>query len=205
MVLLLIMVAAIKVLLFFLAVNHIQKNDMEHGIQLNKKIIISVSVSFIITTFALYLKFAFTLYFLFYCILMTILVTESIIDLQTKNVYRWMNNVGIGLIFVFTLQNSDDIAKILTRLVIYILFVIVLVKLNLYGNGDGYVFVMTALFLGMINQNLIEVGILNIVITILLHCLIYIKNISFKKKLMKKTYPFVPSIALATFLMIVIL
>lgn len=201
-----ILISVLEMVLFIGTIKYIQRKDKQNRIILSKKKIYIVTAIIIGFTYALFIKYGPDRYFFTYSILGIMLIIESYIDLQTKDVYRFINHIGIGvgLLLLVTSGNIFDVTRVLIQLGIYSLFIVLQLKLKMYGTGDGYVFIMTAIFLSIRNPMIIETGIIHMLISTILHELINIKY-KITKSSKKEKYPFVPSIGLSTFLMIMIL
>lgn len=194
----------LEFLLLQLAFHFIQKIDKNHGFNVGDREKAYSLLVFIASSIIIMIKYRDKTDYYALSILMSYLVIVSIIDSQTKLVYRFINYIMmiIGSIYIITMNES---ALYFIYLIMFGLFVFFLVKIRGFGAGDGYFFFITGMFL--INKSKIiplMLPMLNIIISSLIFIFIYRNKFDWKTRKMKEMIAFTPSISISTFILLLI-
>lgn len=198
----------IGIIAFLGAIAFINKNDNESKIDVNKKgkIILIITLS----TTLIYIKYRASVEFYVYYYLTIYLIIVGYIDYKTKNVYsifNWLTIViGIGFL-IYQKSIGIDISFTVLCVIIYIIFAKFIGYFNMFGDGDTDIFIAISIFVSSVNLNTFPLVILllNMILSNLVLIIFNIKLLDVRKMKFKEQLAFAPSIALSTFILILIL
>lgn len=198
----------IGIIAFLGAIAFINKNDNESKIDVNKKgkIILIITLS----TTLIYIKYRASVEFYVYYYLTIYLIIVGYIDYKTKNVYsifNWLTIViGIGFL-IYQKSIGIDISFNVLCVIIYIIFAKFIGYFNMFGDGDTDIFIAISIFVSSVNLNIFPLVILllNMILSNLVLIIFNIKLLDVRKMKFKEQLAFAPSIALSTFILILIL
>lgn len=198
----------IGIIAFLGAVSFINKNDKENRIDVNKKGIISLIIT--LSTTLIYIKYKTNVEFYVYFYLSIYLIIVGYIDYKTKNVYSIFNwlTIIIGIWFlIYQKSIGIDISFTIVCVIIYIIFAKLIGYFNMFGDGDTDIFIATSIFVSSISLNTFPLVILllNMILSNLVLIMFNIKLLDVRKMKFKEQIAFAPSIALSTFILILLL
>lgn len=198
----------IGIIVFLGAVSFINKNDKENRIDVNKKGIIALIIT--LSTTLIYIKYKANVEFYVYFYLSIYLIIVGYIDYKTKNVYSIFNwlTIMIGIWFlIYQKSIGIDISFIIVCVIIYIIFAKLIGYFNMFGDGDTDIFIATSIFVSSISLNTFPLVILllNMILSNLVLIMFNIKLLDVRKMKFKEQIAFAPSIALSTFILILLL
>lgn len=198
----------IGIIVFLGAVSFINKNDKENRIDVNKKGIIALIITF--STTLIYIKYKANVEFYVYFYLSIYLIIVGYIDYKTKNVYSIFNwlTIIIGIWFlIYQKSIGIDISFTIVCVIIYIIFAKLIGYFNMFGDGDTDIFIATSIFVSSISLNTFPLVILllNMILSNLVLIMFNIKLLDVRKMKFKEQIAFAPSIALSTFILILLL
>ena len=190
----------IGIIVFLGAVSFINKNDKENIIAL----IITLSTTLI------YIKYKANVEFYVYFYLSIYLIIVGYIDYKTKNVYSIFNwlTIMIGIWFlIYQKSIGIDISFTIVCVIIYMIFAKLIGYFNMFGDGDTDIFIATSIFVSSISLNTFPLVILllNMILSNLVLIMFNIKLLDVRKMKFKEQIAFAPSIALSTFILILLL
>lgn len=186
----------IGIIAFLGAVSFINKNDKENRIDVNKKGVIALIIA--LSTTLIYIKYRATVEFYVYFYLSIYLIIVGYIDYKTKNVYSIFNwlTIIIGIWFlIYQKSIGIDISFTIVCVIIYIIFAKLIGYFNMFGDGDTDIFIATSIFVSSINM----------ILSNLVLIMFNIKLLDVRKMKFKEQIAFAPSIALSTFILILLL
>ena len=200
-------------LLMCMSIAFIQKYDKEHGITFRKKEKVCSLIILFILFNILQVKYSNTLFFYFSGYITCYLFICSLIDYQVKKVYDFYHYITIvvGIMYRFLIGSwvDIDIINIIINYFVQIAFfaivIILFSKLGAFGSGDG--FLLSALLPFLIRPDIMES--IEILCTLILlangiFVISNFKHLNIRKLKMKDSLPFVPSLAVSTFLILII-
>lgn len=198
----------IGIIVFLGAVSFINKNDKENRIDVNKKGIIALIIT--LSTTLIYIKYKANVEFYVYFYLSIYLIIVGYIDYKTKNVYSIFNwlTIIIGIWFlIYQKSIGIDISFTIVCVIIYIIFAKLIGYFNMFGDGDTDIFIATSIFVSSISLNTFPLVILllNMILSNLVLIIFNIKLLDVRKMKFKEQIAFAPSIALSTFILILLL
>ncbi|WP_302640428.1 hypothetical protein [uncultured Clostridium sp.] len=198
----------IGIIVFLGAVSFINKNDKENRIDVNKKGIIALIIT--LSTTLIYIKYKANVEFYVYFYLSIYLIIVGYIDYKTKNVYSIFNwlTIMIGIWFlIYQKSIGIDISFTIVCVIIYIIFAKLIGYFNMFGDGDTDIFIATSIFVSSISLNTFPLVILllNMILSNLVLIMFNIKLLDVRKMKFKEQIAFAPSIALSTFILILLL
>ncbi len=198
----------IGIIVFLGAVSFINKNDKENRIDVNKKGIIALIIT--LSTTLIYIKYKANVEFYVYFYLSIYLIIVGYIDYKTKNVYSIFNwlTIMIGIWFlIYQKSIGIDISFTIVCVIIYIIFAKLIGYFNMFGDGDTDIFIATSIFVSSISLNTFPLVILllNMILSNLVLIIFNIKLLDVRKMKFKEQIAFAPSIALSTFILILLL
>lgn len=198
----------IGIIVFLGAVSFINKNDKENRIDVNKKGIIALIIT--LSTTLIYIKYKANVEFYVYFYLSIYLIIVGYIDYKTKNVYSIFNwlTIIIGIWFlIYQKSIGIDISFTIVCVIIYIIFAKLIGYFNMFGDGDTDIFIATSIFVSSISLNTFPLVILllNMILSNLVLIMFNIKLLDVRKMKFKEQIAFAPSIALSTFILILLL
>ena len=193
---------------FIGAIAFINKNDKENRIDVNKKGIIALIIT--LSTTLIYIKYKANVEFYVYFYLSIYLIIVGYIDYKTKNVYSIFNwlTIIIGIWFlIYQKSIGIDISFTIVCVIIYIIFAKLIGYFNMFGDGDTDIFIATSIFVSSISLNTFPLVILllNMILSNLVLIMFNIKLLDVRKMKFKEQIAFAPSIALSTFILILLL
>ncbi|MCM1990847.1 prepilin peptidase [Oceanirhabdus seepicola] len=152
----------------------------------------------------LYIKFGFTLIFVKYAVIGSILIVLALIDYNTQYVYSIVSwsSIIVSVIFVFIqFLNKEDVSSYIIAALIGVivfgginLFSKIIFKKQGLGGGDVEVILCMALTLGL------SKFILSFFLSVTIGAILSIIALGFKKIKRGEYVPFVPFLALGTFI-----
>lgn len=198
----------IGIIVFLGSVSFINKNDKENRIDVNKKGIIALIIT--LSTTLIYIKYKANVEFYVYFYLSIYLIIVGYIDYKTKNVYSIFNwlTIMIGIWFlIYQKSIGIDISFTIVCVIIYIIFAKLIGYFNMFGDGDTDIFIATSIFVSSISLNTFPLVILllNMILSNLVLIMFNIKLLDVRKMKFKEQIAFAPSIALSTFILILLL
>ncbi len=198
----------IGIIVFLGAVSFINKNDKENRIDVNKKGIIALIIT--LSTTLIYIKYKANVEFYVYFYLSIYLIIVGYIDYKTKNVYSIFNwlTIMIGIWFlIYQKSIGIDISFTIVCVIIYMIFAKLIGYFNMFGDGDTDIFIATSIFVSSISLNTFPLVILllNMILSNLVLIMFNIKLLDVRKMKFKEQIAFAPSIALSTFILILLL
>ena len=198
----------IGIIVFLGAVSFINKNDKENRIDVIKKGIIALIIT--LSTTLIYIKYKANVEFYVYFYLSIYLIIVGYIDYKTKNVYSIFNwlTIMIGIWFlIYQKSIGIDISFTIVCVIIYIIFAKLIGYFNMFGDGDTDIFIATSIFVSSISLNTFPLVILllNMILSNLVLIMFNIKLLDVRKMKFKEQIAFAPSIALSTFILILLL
>ena len=193
---------------FIGAIAFINKNDKENRIDVNKKGIIALIIT--LSTTLIYIKYKANVEFYVYFYLSIYLIIVGYIDYKTKNVYSIFNwlTIMIGIWFlIYQKSIGIDISFTIVCVIIYMIFAKLIGYFNMFGDGDTDIFIATSIFVSSISLNTFPLVILllNMILSNLVLIMFNIKLLDVRKMKFKEQIAFAPSIALSTFILILLL
>jgi prepilin signal peptidase PulO-like enzyme (type II secretory pathway) len=198
--------AIIGIAAFFGAIKFIKLNDKTINLKMEKEI--GIMLIILISTTLIYLKYKFTIDFLFIFYLSIYLIICAYVDKKTMYVYSIFNyfTIIISLIYLISTYNNVYVTKIIIDVIIYIIFSTLMSKLKIYGNGDNEIFIAISLFIAIkFSINPLEALLVNVIIANIVTIILNYKNINIKKMKLNSRIAFAPSIAISTMIMILLL
>ena len=138
------------------------------------------------------------------------MIIVGYIDYKTKNVYSIFNwlTIIIGIWFlIYQKSIGIDISFTIVCVIIYIIFAKLIGYFNMFGDGDTDIFIATSIFVSSISLNTFPLVILllNMILSNLVLIMFNIKLLDVRKMKFKEQIAFAPSIALSTFILILLL
>lgn len=158
----------------------------------------------------LYNIYLYNIGFWFLSILMSYLILTSYIDKKTMYVYSILNGpvALFGLVYVylslFLYQRCsyNPIYLILTILIFSGLMKL-FEKLGIQGGGDSDCFIVSSIYLAMLNTDTLLLLVVHVFLATLLFAVINLRHYNFKEQKMRREIAFTPYIAVSAFLMII--
>lgn len=171
------------------------------GVKVSKQYPIIEGITGLLFMF-LYFKFGFTIEFLKYLVLTSILIVLAVIDIKTKYVYDSVISIlGIsGVVFIlieFFINKEVNVFNIIFGVIIPSIIVTIFAYFKSMGWGDVEVIACVGLFLGF------KLNMLNLYISIIIAGIYSIFLIIFRKIYKKQTIAFVPYIAFSSYVTII--
>jgi prepilin signal peptidase PulO-like enzyme (type II secretory pathway) len=197
--------AIIGIAAFFGAIKFITLNDQTIKLRMEKEI--GIMLIILISTTIIYLKYKFTIDFLFIFYLSIYLIICAYVDKKTMYVYSMFNYLTmiISLTYFITNNNYVYVTKITIDVIIYIVFSIIMTKLKIYGSGDNEIFIAISLFIAIkFSMNPLEALLLNVIIANIVTIMLNFKHINLRKMKLNSRIAFAPSIAISTMIMILL-
>lgn len=194
----------IGIIVFLGAIEFINKNDKENKINVNKKGIIILIIT--LSTTLIYMKYRENIEFYVYFYLTIYLIIVGYIDYKTKNVYSIFNllTIAIGVCFlIYQKSIGIDISFTVLCVIIYIIFAKLIGYFNMFGDGDTDIFIATSMFISS-NTFPLVILLLNMILSNLVAIIFNIKLLDVRKMKFKEQIAFAPSIALSTFILILL-
>lgn len=190
------------------AIKFINRNDKEARIDVDNKGLMNIIIA-LSTTF-LYCKYKLSVEFYIYFYLTIYLIIVGYIDYKTKNVYtifNWLTIIIGAWFLIYKKSIGIDVSFIIICVIIYIIFVKFIGYFNMFGDGDTDIFIAISIFVSSINLNTFPLVILllNMILSNLVLIILNIKLLDVRKMKFKEQLAFAPSIALSTFILILIL
>lgn len=199
-------VTMISIIFIINIIRFIQNHDEDHGIILDNNILMFLMFLLPALFHILQNRYGISLKFWFYSYLISYLCISSLIDQQTKNVYDFLNfiTIVVGVIFVIlNTSNIERMAFLIIQLLLFGLIILIQVKKNIYGEGDGILLMAISFFLSA-NDKFSYLGTLcmNTALANLIFILVHFNKFNLKKLRMNEELPFVPSIAVSTIIIV---
>lgn len=198
----------IEFILFYLSIGMIQKYDVDNKLPCNVNW--KVGLIFLLSTTLIYFKFENNVFLLLvYSYIVYYLILTAYVDYKTQYVYSIFIYVTIlvGIIYLFKQRESiQEFTTVLTIIIIYSLITYKAnMKFNFYANGDSKMYISLTFFICSIYKNMpLSILLINMILANIFAILLNIKNFDFKKMDFKKEIAFAPSIALSTYILILI-
>lgn len=207
-IILLFSISFIAYLLIWISIAFIQKYDKDHGIIFKKKEKISSLFILFILFYILQVKYLGTILFPFYVYISTYLFVCAFIDFQVKEVYDFYHYITIfvGIIYGLLVGSSVYIiASCLIQMMVFTIFIIVFLKLGSFGGGDGFfLFALLPFLIRLDIMKSIEILSTLILLSNGIFVISNLKSLNMKKLKMKEGLPFIPSLAISTYLILLI-
>ncbi|MBQ6820465.1 MAG: prepilin peptidase [Clostridium sp.] len=151
----------------------------------------------------IYLKFGFNVNSIFYCLLASLLIVISFIDLETKYIYTSTTIIGviIGIVYICTsyfVSNSNIIYSLLGGMIGFSIIYLIVIITKAMGEGDAEIAGICGLFVGF--QGIITTLFIAIVSAGIIASILLILKIKDKKS----EIAFGPYISLGAILFILI-
>lgn len=207
-VILIIFTGIILTFLTGLTIGFIRRYDHENGIVITKKNRWYFIISFFLLPSMLRIKYGPGIQFYFYSYLVFYLIVCAFVDWQTCHVYDFLHyiTIGVGMLYLFLRRNgTGSIFAVLLHILLFSVLMMVCVKKGVLGGGDGLLLVSISFFL--LNPRHvfgIEVLLINILLANVVFVMTNLRKFNFKKLRMKEQLPFVPSIAISTCVMVLL-
>lgn len=187
----------------FFIVNIINKKDNQN---IKNKSLLKLVISFFTSIVAscVYLKYGFTGEFITYLILIVYVTLNAYIDFYTGYIYEFMSLIFIGISVIITVLkfiNGNTSLENLAFSIIAFVIVAILSKLNLVGAGDIEVFIVVSLLLNKTNI----IPLLNLILSFGISGIMSLFLIIVHRKKINSRKPLGPSIALSTFILLVLM
>lgn len=204
----------IAIMIFRLAISFINKirvKEEEEVINLNNNRKVEVLMLIVIAL----INFKFKGIDLIFIYILTIyLMITAYIDFKTKYVYTILNIITGCLGIIYLIIKCSTISELINSSIyigIFTLITFIFTKFNAYGAGDNDIYIVISLFLykssyGIFNLEIMLINILfSNIIAIILVVLTNITKIEWKKLKFKDEIAFVPSISIATLILMMLL
>ena len=187
--------------IFLYVCDYINKNDSQN---INCSIPIKVFLSIVNSILAniLFIKYGLSIYSIMYVVAWTILFITSYIDYSTKYIYEITSKALLvisSILFIFNLVIGVTNLRSILWLVISLLIVVVFGKFNYIGKGDIDIYL--ALMISLTN---FKIAIILLIFSLGISgiasiCLLLIKRVSLNYR-----KPLCPSIALASYILLIL-
>lgn len=187
--------------IFLYVCDYINKNDNQN---INCSIPIKVFLSIVNSILAniLFIKYGLSIYSIMYVVVWTILFITSYIDYSTKYIYEITSKpllVISSILFMFNLVIGVTNLRSILWLVISLLIVVIFGKFNYIGKGDIDIYL--ALMISLTN---FKIAIILLIFSLGISgiasiCLLLIKRVSLNYR-----KPLCPSIALASYILLIL-
>lgn len=192
----------IGIITFYTCKKIILTYDDEHGLTTQKKEYFLIPLCLFITIISITYIYPDIISKIILSIFSGLLFICVYTDKQTKKIYRFFSYLLILTSVIFALFNYKSYFNldVITVLFFTIYIIIVLVKNNSLGVGDGFVLIGNYIILVTINKNyfLAELVLWHFIIAVLLMIIFNFKKMQWKKLKFKESIAFVPYIYLST-------